>query len=60
MEENMKKKECTICGYIYDPQKGSKEDMVAPETDFNDLSPDWVCPVCGGEKEVFVDVKEQE
>ncbi len=34
---------CTICGYIYDESDGKWED----------LSDDWVCPVCGAEKSDF-------
>ena len=49
----MKKYECTACGYVYDPQKGDPEGKIAPGTRFEDLPPDWVCPVCGAEKDKF-------
>ncbi len=44
---------CTICGYIYDPEKGDPDNGVKPQTRFEDLPDDWVCPVCGAEKDMF-------
>lgn len=44
---------CTVCGYIYDPGQGDPEGNVKPGTRFEDLPADWVCPVCGAEKEKF-------
>ncbi len=49
----MKKYECQICGYIYDPAKGDPDNGVAPGTAFKDLPDDWVCPECGAEKADF-------
>ncbi len=45
----MKKYICEPCGYEYDPEKGE------PGTAFEDLPDDWVCPICGMGKEVFVE-----
>jgi flavin reductase (DIM6/NTAB) family NADH-FMN oxidoreductase RutF/rubredoxin len=44
---------CTICGYIYDPEKGDPEGNIKPGIRFEDLPADWVCPVCGAEKDMF-------
>ncbi|MGQ9555542.1 MAG: rubredoxin [Anaerolineae bacterium] len=41
----MRKWQCTVCGYIYDPA----ETGVA----FEDLPDDWVCPECGVGKDMF-------
>jgi len=49
----MEKWECTICRYIYDPEKGDPESKVEPGTPFEKLPPDWVCPECGAEKDMF-------
>ncbi len=49
----MKKYVCSVCGYVYDPEKGSPDDGIAPGTAFEDLSADYVCPVCGVGKEDF-------
>jgi len=43
-----KKYKCTACGYIYDEEKEGKK--------FADLPGDWVCPVCGSEKEDFIEI----
>lgn len=52
----MKKFECTVCGYIYDPEVGDPESGIAPGTLFKDLPEDWVCPVCGADKSMFEEV----
>ena len=44
---------CTVCGYIYNPEKGDPEGNVKPGTRFEDLPAGWVCPVCGAEKDKF-------
>lgn len=49
----MKKYECTVCGYIYDPEAGDPENNINPGTAFKDLPADWVCPECGAGKEEF-------
>ena len=52
-EDKMKKYKCTICGYIYDPQKGDPDSGIKPGTSFEDIPDDWVCPVCGVGKDSF-------
>ena len=52
----MIKYECTVCGYIYEPEKGDPESGVNPGTPFEDLFDDWVCPVCGVGKDDFEEV----
>lgn len=52
-EKLMSKYECTICGYVYDPEVGDPENGIAPETPFDELPEDWVCPLCGVGKEDF-------
>ena len=49
----MKKYECTVCGYIYDPELGDPENGVAPGTAFENLPEEWVCPECGVEQDLF-------
>ncbi len=49
----MDKYVCTVCGYVYDPALGDPDNGVAAGTKFQDLSDDWVCPVCGASKEDF-------
>ncbi|MEE9202630.1 MAG: rubredoxin [Dehalococcoidia bacterium] len=45
--------ECTVCGYIYDPEQGDPDNGVAPGTPFEGLPEDWQCPVCGALKSEF-------
>ena len=37
----MKKYECTVCSYVYDPELGDPENGVAPGTAFEDVPDDW-------------------
>jgi len=53
----MTKWECTVCGYIYDPEKGDGISGIDPGTPFEDLPEDWVCPACGASKESFEKVE---
>ncbi len=53
-EERRKVKyRCTICNYIYDPEKGDPNSGVKPGTPFENLPEDWVCPICGATKDQF-------
>ncbi|MDJ0725642.1 MAG: rubredoxin [Prochloraceae cyanobacterium] len=49
----MKKYICSVCNYIYDPEIGDSDYEIEPGIPFEDLPDDWVCPVCGAEKEAF-------
>jgi rubredoxin len=53
MDEKLKKYQCSVCGYIYDPKNGDPTQGVNPGTAFEDLPDDWVCPVCGSPKSKF-------
>jgi rubredoxin len=48
--------ECTVCGYIYDPETGDPDSGIKPGTTFENLPDDWVCPICGVGKDKFVKV----
>lgn len=45
--------QCSVCGYIYDPSQGDPDSNIPAETPFEKLPDDWVCPVCGAEKDQF-------
>lgn len=47
------KYKCSVCGYIYDPDKGDPDSGVKPGTPFENLPDSWVCPVCGASKDQF-------
>ena len=44
---------CTNCEYIYEPQYGDPDNNIPAGTVFEDLPEDWVCPICGAEKDLF-------
>lgn len=49
----MKKYECDLCGYIYDPAEGDPDGGIPAGTAFEDIPDDWECPDCGVTKEDF-------
>ena len=52
-EKKVKRYICTVCDYIYDPEKGDPGSGIEPGTPFDRLPADWVCPDCGVEKDLF-------
>jgi len=51
----MKKYVCEVCGYVYDEAMGEEEHGVAPGTKWEDVSEDFVCPLCGVGKDQFAE-----
>jgi len=54
----MKKWQCTACSYVYDPATGDPENGVPPNTPWEDVPDDWVCPLCGVGKDLFEPAQE--
>ncbi len=52
----MTKYQCTVCGYVYDPELGDPDSGIEPGTPFEDIPDDWQCPVCGVVKSEFREV----
>jgi flavin reductase (DIM6/NTAB) family NADH-FMN oxidoreductase RutF/rubredoxin len=50
------KYKCKVCGYLYDPEKGDPDAGIGPDTPFEALPDDWVCPLCGAPKSEFEEV----
>jgi len=48
----MQRMMCTICGHIYDPEKG--DSGVTSGIAFENVPANWSCPVCGAEKSKFI------
>ncbi|MCX7614748.1 MAG: rubredoxin [Clostridiales bacterium] len=44
---------CSVCGFVYDEEKGYPEGGIAPGTLWDDVPADFECPVCGVAKEMF-------
>ena len=55
----MKKYVCTICGFIYDEAMGIPESGISPETKWEELADDWICPLCSASKENFEEQAEK-
>ncbi len=53
----MKRYQCKVCGFFYDPVEGDPDSGIAPGTAFEDIPEDWSCPVCGVTKEDFEPVE---
>lgn len=51
---------CTLCGYRYRVEKGDVENGIEPETEFDEIPEDWVCPLCGASKDDFDLVSDDE
>ena len=54
----MAKWECSVCGYVYDPEKGDSISGIPPDIPFETLPDDWVCPACGADKDSFEKMEE--
>lgn len=52
-EAEMKKYVCSVCAYVYDPLTGDLDSGVLAGTMFEEITDDWVCPVCGVTKDMF-------
>ena len=49
----MTKYRCSVCGWVYDPEKGNSDGGVPAGTPFEKIPDDWKCPICGVGKEHF-------
>ena len=52
-EEKKMKYVCDICGWVYEEEEGAPEIGIAPGTSFDDLSEDFLCPLCNVGKDFF-------
>lgn len=44
---------CNVCGYVYDEEKGEPDANIPAGTKWEDVSEDFVCPLCGVGKDEF-------
>ena len=51
----MDKYVCSACGYEYDPEVGDPDNGIAPGTPWEEVPADWTCPICGLDKDSFVE-----
>ena len=49
------KYEC-MCGYVYDEAAGEPSIGIEPGTKWEDIPADFVCPICGLDKDSFTKI----
>ena len=47
---------CSGCGYEYDRNIGDDEGGIRPGMPFDQIPDEWICPVCGDDKDQFIEV----
>ncbi|WP_251862574.1 acyl-CoA dehydrogenase family protein [Clostridium sp. Marseille-Q2269] len=52
---NWKHYVCNGCGYEYDPSLGDPDGEIVPGTFFENIPKGWTCPICGEEKDMFIE-----
>jgi len=52
----MEQYRCTVCSYMYKPERGDWMHDIPKGTAFEDLPEDWRCPTCNQPKMAFVPV----
>jgi rubredoxin len=50
---------CTVCGYIYKPERGDWTKDIEKGTKFEDLPDTWKCPTCNQPKMAFVEIEKK-
>jgi rubredoxin len=52
-EDMMENFTCTVCGNVYNPNKGESLQNIPPGRDFSTMPDDWQSPICGASKQNF-------
>jgi len=47
---------CSGCGYEYDKETGDDEGGIRPGTPYDQIPEEWICPVCGDDKDQFIEI----
>ncbi|MFW3145373.1 MAG: flavin reductase [Thermoplasmatota archaeon] len=53
LSKDMSRFICGKCGYVYDPMAGDRDGKIPPDTSYEELPSNWVCPLCGAPKSDF-------
>lgn len=48
---------CTICGWLYEEDRGVPEEDIPAGTRWEEVPEDFVCPECGAGKEWFQELR---
>ncbi len=52
------KYQCTVCGFIFDESEGLEDENISAGTKWEDVSEDFICPLCGVGKEEFEKIED--
>lgn len=52
-ENGVEHYKCTVCGYVYKPERGDWMHDIPKNTAFEDLPDDWKCPTCNQPQMAF-------
>ena len=44
---------CDVCGWVYSEVDGAEEYGIAPDTKWENVPEDFICPLCGVGKDQF-------
>lgn len=56
----MKEYTCTLCGWVYKEKDGYPEGDIVAGTKWEDMPENFVCPMCGADKEAFEETASEE
>jgi len=48
---------CDLCGWVYDESEGYVDGGISQGTKWEDISEDFLCPLCGARKDQFSEDK---
>ena len=48
---------CTICGWLYEEDRGLPREDVPPGSRWKDVPADFVCPECGADRDWFKELR---
>ena len=46
---------CSVCGYVYEQISYDYNPNAEKKTPFDELPDDWICPLCGIDKDLFIE-----
>lgn len=60
MQNDMRRYQCSVCGYVYDPVHGEPKEEVSAGVPWSYVGSAFRCPVCGQGKAAFQAIRTEE